>query len=95
MKNSFKANRGGSINFRKEVFIYKLGCTSAMYVLYIRKVETGNHLGVWDGLIQFTLILMGKIDSVFKQITSRTAFWKELSSRNEVPLYSEKLCPMI
>lgn len=33
------------------------------------------------------VFLMGKHDSVFKQITSQTAFQKKLSSRIKVPLY--------
>lgn len=33
---------------------------NSRHVLYIRKFKRGNHLGVWKGLIPFTLFLMEK-----------------------------------
>jgi hypothetical protein len=45
-------------------------------------------LGVWNGLIQFTLFLMGKFNSKVKQLESWTVSWNGLCSKFEVPLYS-------
>jgi hypothetical protein len=42
---------------------------------------------VWNGLIQFTLFLMGKFNSKVKQLESRTVSWNGLCSKFEVPLY--------
>jgi hypothetical protein len=44
-------------------------------------------LGVWTGLIQFTLFLMGKFNSTVEQLESRTVSWNGLCSKFEVPLY--------
>jgi len=40
-----------------------------------------------NGLIQFTLFLMGKFNSKFEKIESRTASWNGLCSTFEGPLY--------
>jgi hypothetical protein len=45
-------------------------------------------LEILNGLIQFTLFLMGKFTSKVEQIESRTASWKGLCSTFEGPLYS-------
>jgi hypothetical protein len=47
-------------------------------------------LGILNGLIRFTLFLMGKFNSKFEQIESRTASWNGLCSTFEGPLYSNK-----
>jgi hypothetical protein len=47
----------------------------------------GYILGVWNGLIQFTLFLMGKFNSKVEQLESRTVSWNGLYSKFEVPLY--------
>jgi hypothetical protein len=44
----------------------------------------GYILGVWNRLIQFTLFLMGKFNSKFEQLESRTVSW---NGKFEVPLY--------
>jgi uncharacterized membrane protein len=44
-------------------------------------------LEILNGLIQFTLFLMGKYNSKFKQIESRTASWNGLCSNFEGSLY--------
>jgi len=41
-----------------------------------------------NGLIQFTLFLMGKFNSKVEQIESRTASWNGLCSTFEGPLYT-------
>jgi hypothetical protein len=46
----------------------------------------GYILGVWNGLIQFTLFLIGKFNSKVEQLESRTVSWNELFSKLEVPL---------
>jgi hypothetical protein len=47
---------------------------------------------ITNGLIQFTLFLMGKFNSKVEQIESRTASWNGLCSTFEGPLYFRKLC---
>jgi uncharacterized membrane-anchored protein len=47
----------------------------------------GYILGVWNGLIQFTLFLMGKFNSKIEQLESRTVSWNGLCSKFEVLLY--------
>jgi hypothetical protein len=47
----------------------------------------GQILGVWNGLIQFTLFLIGKSNSKVEQLESRTVSWNGLCSKFEVPLY--------
>ena len=42
--------------------------------------------GSGNGLIQVTLFLVGKNDSVSEQIASQKALWNKLSLRTEVPL---------
>jgi hypothetical protein len=42
---------------------------------------------ITNGLIQFTLFLMGKCNSKVEQIESRTASWNGLCSTFEGPLY--------
>jgi hypothetical protein len=44
-------------------------------------------LEILNGLIQFTLFLMGKFNSKVKQIESQTASWNGLCSTFEGPLY--------
>jgi hypothetical protein len=51
------------------------------------KVLVSTHLGSRNGLIPFTLILMGKIVSVYEQFGLRTASRNGLSSQTEAPLY--------
>jgi hypothetical protein len=51
-------------------------------------VYIGLILGVWNGVIQFTLFLMGKFNSKVEQLESRTVSWNELCSKFEVPLYN-------
>lgn len=48
-------------------------------------------LGVWNGLIRFTLFLTGNIASVFVQFGFRQTFWSELKTKTEVPLYFKVL----
>jgi hypothetical protein len=49
----------------------------------------GQILEILNGLIQFTLFLMGKFNSKVEQIESRTASLNGLCSTFEVPLYVE------
>ena len=42
--------------------------------------------GVWNGLIRFTLFLMGNIASVFVRFGFRQTFSKELITKTKVPL---------
>jgi len=44
-------------------------------------------LEILNGLIQFTLFVMGKFNSKVEQIESRTASWNGLCSTFEGPLY--------
>jgi hypothetical protein len=47
----------------------------------------GYILRVWNGLIQFTLFLMGKFNSKVEQLERRTVSWNGLCSKFEVQLY--------
>jgi hypothetical protein len=44
-------------------------------------------LEILNGLIQFSLFIMGKINSRVEKIESRTASWNGLCSTLEGPLY--------
>ena len=45
---------------------------------------------ILNGLIQFTLFLVGKFNSKVEQIESRTASWNGLCSTSEGPLYNNR-----
>jgi hypothetical protein len=49
-------------------------------------------LEILNGLIQFSLFLMGKFNSKVEQIERRTASWNGLCSTLEGPLYT---CDML
>jgi hypothetical protein len=49
-------------------------------------IYIGYILGVWDGLIQFTLFQMLEFKSKVEQLESRIVFWNGLCSEFEVPL---------
>jgi len=55
-------------------------CAQCTVVKVVKVVKISNHLGSRNGLIHFTLILMGKIVSVYEHFGLRTTFRKELSS---------------
>lgn len=67
MKNPFNASRKWFHKFINLRSVYLMIKPYMRHVLDIRKVKTGNHLGVWNRLIPFTLFLMGKKDLVFEQ----------------------------
>lgn len=59
----------------------------------MKKVKTGDLLGVWNGLIKLTLILMGKNDSVFETNRFSNSPLKRIKFENEgstVQLFPEK-----
>lgn len=53
----------------------------------MRKGEPGNHLAIWNGLIQFTFFLMGKKIRFSNKSLLGTAFWNDLGLSSEVPLH--------
>jgi hypothetical protein len=54
---------------------------------FINKMLYNQILEILNGLIQFTLFLMGKFNSKVEQTESRTASWNRLCSTVEGPLY--------
>jgi hypothetical protein len=58
--------------------------------IFINKMFYNDQiLEILNGLIKFSLFLMGKFNSKVEQIESRTAFWNGLCSTLEGPLYNK------